>query len=115
LGQGARGVQQTDGAVAGVPTDRRGHVRRGAGRARGGQQNQEHPVHVLAGTEEDQRLGAATSGPVRGRGGLCAVRAQAALVLHTGLDDRRRGRQTPLLVTVHRRHAGESHAPTVFF
>lgn len=92
VGQGARGVQQTDGEVAGVPTDRRGNVRRGTGRARGSQQDQEHSVHVLAGAEEDQRLGAAAPGPVRGRSRLVAVRAQVALVLHTGLDDRRRGR-----------------------
>jgi len=111
LGQGARGVQQTDGEVAGVPTDRRGHVRRGTGRARGGQQDQEHPVHVLAGAEEDQRLGAAAPGPVRGRSRLFALRAQVALVLHIGLDDRRRCRQTPVLVTVHRRHASEYNLP----
>jgi len=107
VGQGARGVQQADGEVAGVPADRRGHVRRGAGCARGGQQDQEHPVHVPAGAEEDQGLGAAAPHPVGGGGRLVAVRAQAALVLHTGLDDRRRGRQTPVLVAVHRRHAGE--------
>lgn len=107
MGQGARGVQQADGEVAGVPANRRGHVGRWAGRARGGQQDQEHPVHVSAGAEEDQGLGAAAPRPVRGRGRLIAVRAQAALVLHTGLDDRRRGRQTPVLVSVHRRHVGE--------
>jgi len=107
VGQGARGVQQENGEVAGVPANRRGHVRRGAGRARGGQQDQEHSVHIPAGAEEDQGLGAAAPRPVRGGGRLVAVRAQAALVLHIGLDDRRRGRQTPVLVSVYRRHAGE--------
>lgn len=112
MGQGTRGVQQADGTPAGVQADRRRDGRGRAGRARGGQQDQEHPVYVSARAEKDQGIGAASPGPVRGRSPIVAVRAQAPVVPHPGLDGRRWGRETPLLVPVHRRNAGE-HPPHV--
>lgn len=106
MGQGARGVQQARGPAAGVPAHSRRHGRGRAGRARGGHQDQEHTVHVPAGAEEDQGLGAAAK--VRGGSGRGRhVRAQALVVPDTRLDDRRRGRQTPVLVLVLRRGNSE--------